>query len=74
MKECSARELQRAIRAQGNKERAKAVGVFFKTGKGQYAEGDIFLGLTVPQVRAAIRPYRQLPLREVDVLLASKYH
>ena len=74
MKECSARELQRAIRAQGNKERAKLVGVFFKTGKGQYAEGDIFLGLTVPQVRAAIRPYRQMPLREVDVLLASKYH
>lgn len=74
MKKCSARELQRAIRAQGNKERAKAVGTFFKTGKGQYAEGDIFLGLTVPQVRAAIRPYRQMPLHEVDVLLASKYH
>lgn len=47
---------------------------FFKTGKDQYAAGDIFLGLTVPQSRIIVRKYRDLPLTEVLQLLKSKFH
>lgn len=47
---------------------------FFKTGKGQYGEGDEFLGLRVPETRAFVKEYRDLPLKEVPVLLKSKWH
>jgi len=47
---------------------------FFKTGAGQYGEGDLFLGVTVPQQRALAKEFIQLPLNEVEKMLASKYH
>ena len=48
---------------------------FFKTGKGQYAEGDIFLGLNYPQIRAlAKKYYKELSLVDVEDLLNSEYH
>lgn len=47
---------------------------FFKTGKGQYGEGDEFLGLKVPQTRAIVREALDLTLADIDVLLASPYH
>ncbi|MFS4460229.1 DNA alkylation repair protein [Bdellovibrio sp. HCB2-146] len=57
-----------------NPEKAKFMLRFFKTGPGEYGEGDIFLGLTVPQSRGIVRKYRDLPLSEVTALLKSKYH
>lgn len=52
-----------------------ALEYFFKTGKGQYGEGDKFLGIKVPVVRAAIKPYIQkLAPVEVEHLLHSEYH
>ena len=48
---------------------------FFKTGPGEYGEGDEFLGLRVPQTRVVVREARHtVPLTEIDRLLASPWH
>jgi 3-methyladenine DNA glycosylase AlkD len=47
---------------------------FFKTRKGQYGEGDVFYGLTVPQSRKIVAKYKTLPLPDVEKLLKSKVH
>lgn len=47
---------------------------FFKTGPGQYGEGDLFLGLTVPQVRASVKAFEDIPLSEIPVLLRHPMH
>lgn len=47
---------------------------FFKTGKGEYGEGDIFAGLTVPQSRKLAIKYKDLPFSEISQLLESKIH
>lgn len=57
-----------------NPRRAAGVAKFFQTGKGQYGEGDQFLGLTVPQVRQVAKPYRDMPLDQLAILLASPWH
>ncbi len=58
----------------GNKEKAKFLSGFFKTGPGQYGEGDIFLGITVPELRKASNKYASLSLKEIKELLNSKIH
>lgn len=57
-----------------NPEQRKVLMGFFKTGKGQYGEGDEFLGLKVPETRAFVKEYRDLPLPEVQLLLESRWH
>lgn len=47
---------------------------FFKTGPGQYGEGDRFLGIKVPVTRAVVKAERDFPLDEVPALLASEWH
>ena len=47
---------------------------FFKTGPGEYGEGDEFLGIRVPEVRAIAKLSRDLPLEETAPLLTSKWH
>jgi len=47
---------------------------FFKTGKGQYGEGDIFLGIVVPLQRKISRKYQTLKLRDLKKLLAANIH
>jgi len=66
--------LKKEIRSHGTPERAEACAWFFKTGAGQYGEGDIFLGLTVPAQRLVAKKYADLPLSEVESLLQSKEH
>lgn len=57
-----------------NPKKAKVLQGFFKTGKGEYGEGDIFLGLTVPQSRSIAQKYSSLPFGEIKKLLQSKIH
>ncbi len=47
---------------------------FFKTGKGEYGEGDIFLGIRVPVLRKQVAKFRAVPLEEAEKLLHSSYH
>jgi 3-methyladenine DNA glycosylase AlkD len=57
-----------------NPEKAKFLQGFFKTGKGQYAEGDILLGIVVPLVRDIVKKCPQMPFSEIQVLIDSEYH
>ena len=62
------------IRGLGSPERATHSLRFFKTGPGQYGEGDQFLGLTVPEMRKIARKYRELGDDAALELLASPWH
>ena len=66
--------LRREIRALGSAERAKHSLRFFRTGPGEYGEGDKFLGLTVPEMRAIAKRYRDLDHDQVLELLQSDWH
>jgi 3-methyladenine DNA glycosylase AlkD len=63
-----------ALLALANPEKAAFLARFFKTGKGQYAEGDRFLGIMVPAIRRVSRQFRQLGLADVERLLRSAYN
>ncbi|MFO7627202.1 MAG: DNA alkylation repair protein [Candidatus Fermentibacteraceae bacterium] len=58
----------------GNPERALALQRFFRTGPGQYGEGDVFRGITVPVLRDLARRHRDLHLEEAVQLLDSRFH
>ena len=55
-------------------ERKAILSSFFKTGKGQYGEGDVFIGLYVPDNRAISKKYHKLPLEIIGELLKDKIH
>lgn len=67
-------EVARAIKAQANPMRANHSQRFFRTSKGEYGEGDVFLGLTVPQQRKIAKQFKDLSLLDIEKLLQSKYH
>jgi 3-methyladenine DNA glycosylase AlkD len=67
-------ELKRDLRKTANKEKAKLLQGFFKTGPGEYGEGDIFLGVIVPETRKTAIKFKSLPLKDVEELLKSKFH
>lgn len=70
----SLQQLKTELNKLKNPEKAKLLQGFFKTGKGQYGEGDIFLGIMVPQSRLVAKKFKNLDLREVEELLHSKIH
>lgn len=70
----AARELCRELDGAGDPERARHLQRFFRTGPGEYGEGDRFLGLRVPEVRAIARRHRELSLPDVADVLASLWH
>jgi 3-methyladenine DNA glycosylase AlkD len=57
-----------------NPEKAKFLQGFFKTGKGQYAEGDVMLGIVVPLTRDIVKRSPELPFDEIQILIDSKFH
>jgi 3-methyladenine DNA glycosylase AlkD len=67
-------QIERQMRLIGDATRADHSMRFFRTAPGEYGEGDQFLGLTVPQVRALSRQHALLPLPRVRQLLRSRWH
>jgi len=62
------------LKAFTKKARISDLARFYKTGPGEYAEGDLFLGGTVPQTRSVAKKYQNLELKEVEKLFNSPFH
>lgn len=68
------KDLERELASIADADKAVAMARFFKTGKGQYGEGDKFLGIPVPVQRRIALLYRAMPLTEIAMLLQSPWH
>lgn len=62
------------LHSHSNKSKKDFFPKFFKAGKGEYAEGDQFIGVTVPNCRSVAKKYWQLDIQEISKLLKSKIH
>jgi 3-methyladenine DNA glycosylase AlkD len=70
----TAAQLRRELREHASPAKARILARFFKTGKGEYGEGDVFIGVMVPETRRVVRNYRGMPLGDVRELLLSPVH
>lgn len=66
--------VKRALAALASAEKQQQLQRYFKTGPGQYGEGDVFIGVTVPQIRTIAKQYSTLPFEELKKLIASPIH
>jgi 3-methyladenine DNA glycosylase AlkD len=62
------------LRKRGSKEKAELLQRYFKTGPGQYGEGDVFRGVTVPELRRLAKAYEEIRLGDLRALLRSAIH
>jgi 3-methyladenine DNA glycosylase AlkD len=67
-------QLKKEIKQAANPQKAKHLMRFFKTEKGEYGEGDIFLGIMVPKSRELAKKYADLDIKQLGELIKSKYH
>ncbi|MDR3195149.1 MAG: DNA alkylation repair protein [Tannerella sp.] len=70
----TAEAVQNELLAVASPEKAQFLKRFFKTGPGQYGEGDRFLGIVVPVTRKIVKAHRQTPLHEIRKLLQNPWH
>ncbi len=70
----TAQEIRRHLQNLANPEKAKILQGFFKTGPGEYGDGDRFLGIVVPVIRKLVKQYQDTPIGEVKKLLSSAIH
>ena len=70
----TASEIKKNLRKIANKEKSRILQGFFKTAPGEYGEGDVFLGITVPVIRKLAKECQATPLPEVVQLLKSPIH
>jgi len=68
------RQISKALRELADPEVATHSERFFKTGMGEYGEGDRFLGIRVPDLRSQLRHYPDLVTEDIHPLLQSTYH
>jgi 3-methyladenine DNA glycosylase AlkD len=66
--------IRRALHAAADPASVPTLQGFFKTGPGQYGEGDEFIGVRVPQARTLCRQFRGTPLDQIEPLLQSRIH
>lgn len=66
--------IEQELKKHANPQRAAVSRRFFKTGSGEYGEGDEFLGITVPQQRVVALLHLDVPLKEISRLLKSRIH
>lgn len=63
------------LKAFASEEKAEVLKRFFKTGKGEYAEGDVFIGITVPNIRSVCKKfYKELSLGDLDFFISNPIH
>ena len=70
----TAQAIQKRLKALGSHEIAATSQRFFKTGPGEYGEGDKFIGIRVPVLRKLTKDYLDLPIKEITILLQSPVH
>lgn len=70
----TAQEISKLLRSLADPERAAHSGRYFKTGPGEYGEGDRFLGIRVPDIRAQVKKCGAVSLEDIRVLLTSAFH
>lgn len=72
--ELTAASVQEALAAVSSVSDAEFLAGYFKTGPGGYGEGDIFIGVRVPQSRAVAKRFKGLPIEQLELLLESPVH
>lgn len=70
----TASQIRAALHKHADPRQASILRRFFKTGPGEYGEGDIFIGIKVPQMRSVARAFRLAPMNAVKELLKSPIH
>ena len=70
----TAADARKVLQELENGYQADQLGWFFKTGPGEYGEGDKFLGLKVPQTREVSKRFQDLSLDQIQILLTDEYH
>ena len=68
------REFRRRIKKESNKQQAMSLQWFFKTGAGEYGEGDVFAGIKMPVQRKIAKEFKNLNYNDIKELLCSKIH
>lgn len=67
-------DVEKTLKTKANKVKAQLLSRFFKTGKGEYGEGDVFWGINVPEQRNIAKEFMSIPLDEVQKLLQNPVH
>ncbi len=70
----TAKQVKAALAKHGEAGYAERAASFLKTGPGEYAEGDVFLGVRVPDTRRVAKTFHELPLSQCDRLIQSEVH
>ena len=67
-------KIKKDLKKKSNREKAAVLQRFFKTGPGEYAEGDVFLGIKMPDTRQIAGKYSDVPLDDIKKLLKARVH